>query len=143
MLYVGIDQHRKQLTVSIRDESGNIVLRRQVSTEWKKVRAFFDEVRELATAHDGYLAVVEICGFNHWLLKLLPEHGCHDAIVVQPGEQSTHKTDRRDANGLSEVLWIASRKVCRCRGCAASRSPMMSMRPTVVSPACDTTWGGS
>jgi transposase len=106
MLYVGIDQHRKQLTVSIRDESGNIVLRRQVSTEWKKVRAFFDEVRELATAHDGYLAVVEICGFNHWLLKLLPEHGCHDAIVVQPGEQSTHKTDRRDANGLSEVLWI-------------------------------------
>jgi predicted NBD/HSP70 family sugar kinase len=37
MLYVGIDQHRKQLTVSVRDESGNVILRRQVSTEWKKV----------------------------------------------------------------------------------------------------------
>ena len=48
MLYVGIDQHRKQLTVNVRDESGNVILRRQVSTEWKKVRAFFDEVRELA-----------------------------------------------------------------------------------------------
>ena len=38
MLYVGIDQHGKQLTVSVRDESGNVILRRQVSTEWKKVR---------------------------------------------------------------------------------------------------------
>src|SRR5262245_14344107 len=106
MLYVGIDQHRKQLTVSVRDESGNVIVRRQVSTEWKKVRAFFDEVRELATAHEGYLSVVEICGFNQWLLKLLPEHGCRETIIVQPGEQSSHKTDRRDASGLSEVLWI-------------------------------------
>jgi hypothetical protein len=38
MLYVGIDQHRKQLTVSGREESGNVILRRQVSTAWKKVR---------------------------------------------------------------------------------------------------------
>jgi hypothetical protein len=45
MLYAGIDQHRKQLTVNLRDESGSIIFRRQVSTEWKKVRAFFDEVR--------------------------------------------------------------------------------------------------
>ena len=74
MLYVGIDQHRKQLTVSVRDGSGSVVLRRQVSTEWKKVRAFFDEVRELAAPHGGYLCVVEICGFNDWLLKLLPQH---------------------------------------------------------------------
>jgi hypothetical protein len=33
MLYVGIDQHRKQLTVNIRDESGNVLVRRQVSTQ--------------------------------------------------------------------------------------------------------------
>jgi transposase len=106
MLYVGIDQHRKQLTVSVRDGSGNVILRRQVSTEWKKVRAFFDEVRELSETHEGYMAVVEICGFNDWLLKLLPEHGCGETIIVQPGEQSAHKTDRRDASGLSETLWI-------------------------------------
>ena len=47
-----------------------------VSTEWKRVRAFFDELRELAREEGGYLAVVEICGFNDWLLKLLPEYGC-------------------------------------------------------------------
>jgi hypothetical protein len=33
MLYLGIDQHRKQLTVSVRNEAGDVVLRRQVSTE--------------------------------------------------------------------------------------------------------------
>jgi hypothetical protein len=33
MLYVGIDQDRKQLTVSVRDKSGSILLKRQVSTE--------------------------------------------------------------------------------------------------------------
>jgi transposase len=112
-LYVGIDQHRKQLTVSVREESGNVILRRQVSTAWKKVRSFFDEVRQLAVAHDGYLAVVEVCGFNDWLLKLLPEHGCRETIIVQPGEQSSHKTDRRDASALSEVLWINRDRISR------------------------------
>ncbi len=68
MLYIGIDQHRKQLTVSVRDESGSVVVRRQVSTHWEKVRAFFSELRERAEVQGGYLAIVEICGFNHWLL---------------------------------------------------------------------------
>lgn len=113
MLYVGIDQHRKQLTVSVRDELGNIILRRQVSTEWKKVHAFFGEVCELSRTHEGYLAVVEVCGFNDWLLKLLPEHGCRETIIVQPGEQSSHKTDRRDASGLSETLWINRERIVR------------------------------
>ena len=106
MLYLGIDQHSKQLTVSIRDESGNAILRRQVSTQWKKVRDFFSEVRERGTGQGGYQAVVEVCGFNHWLLKLLPEFGCRETIVVQPEEKSKHKTDRRDASQLSEVLWV-------------------------------------
>jgi transposase len=105
MLYVGIDQHRKQLTVSVREESGNVILRRQVSTEWRKVRAFFDELRDLAESHGGYISVVEVCGFNDWLLELLPEKGCRETIIVQPTDQSSHKTDRRDASGLSEVLW--------------------------------------
>ena len=113
MLYVGIDQHRKQLTVSVREDSGNVILRRQVSTEWTKVRAFFDEMQQRASAHEGYLSIVEVCGFNDWLLKLLPEHGCRETIVVQPGEQSSHKTDRRDASALSETLWINRDRIAR------------------------------
>jgi transposase len=106
MLYVGIDQHRKQLTVSVRDESGDVVLRRQVSTQWQKVRAFFNDLRDRTTAAGGYVVIVEVCGFNHWLLKLLPECGCRETIVMQPEERSQHKTDRRDASQLSEVLWV-------------------------------------
>jgi hypothetical protein len=32
MLYLGIDQHARQLTISLRGENGDILLARQVST---------------------------------------------------------------------------------------------------------------
>jgi len=95
MLCGGIDQHRKQLTVSVRDESWNAMLSRQVSTEWKKVRAFFDEVRDLAQAHDGYMSVVEICGFNDWLLKLLPKHGCRETDAARPAAGTQKRTNHK------------------------------------------------
>ena len=41
MLYLGIDQHKRQLTVNLRGEDGSVILKRQVSTQWEKVRAFF------------------------------------------------------------------------------------------------------
>jgi hypothetical protein len=44
MLYLGIDQHARQLTVSLRDESGEVVQARQVSTQPEKVRAFFQQL---------------------------------------------------------------------------------------------------
>ena len=71
MLYLGIDQHRKQLTVNLRNEQGDVELKRQVSTEWDRVRKFFEELRNQAEPEGGFAAVVEVCGFNHWLLKML------------------------------------------------------------------------
>ena len=47
MLYVGIDLHGKQITVCVRDEAGNVVLRRQVSTRPEKVAEFLEELRRL------------------------------------------------------------------------------------------------
>ena len=105
MLYLGIDQHRKQLTVNLRDEHGTIILRRQVSTAWLKVRAFFAELRERAEAQGGLAAIVEVCGFNDWLLKMLAEYGCRQIVLAQAEHRSKKKTDRRDANALSELLW--------------------------------------
>ena len=67
MLYVGIDQHRPGapgLTVNVRDEAGQIVLRRQVSTVWDRMTAFLDDLEQRAIECDGYVAVVEIYGFN-------------------------------------------------------------------------------
>ncbi len=65
MLYIGIDQHSKKITVSVRDESGSVVVRRQVSTEWTKVRAFLKELSERAAAHGGFLAIME--GRPSWI----------------------------------------------------------------------------
>ena len=46
MLYLGIDQHSKQITVCVRNEQGEAILRRQVSTKPEKIKQFFDELLE-------------------------------------------------------------------------------------------------
>ena len=105
MLYLAIDQHRKQLTINLRNEEGEVLQRRQVSTEWAKVRKFFSDLRERASAHGGFVTILEICGFNDWLVKLLVEYGCCETVLVQPDKKDKQKTDRRDANKLGELLW--------------------------------------
>jgi transposase len=106
MLYHAIDQHRKQLTVNLRNEAGDVILKWQVSTEWPRVRAYLEEVRKLSQAEGGFVTILEVCGFNDWLLKLLAEYGCCETILVQPEKRSQRKTDRRDANELGETLWV-------------------------------------
>ena len=121
MLYLAIDQHRKQLTVNLRDERGDVILKRQVSTEWKRVRKFLEEVRNRSVPEGGFVVIVEVCGFNDWLLKLLPEYGCREIVLVQPEKRSKNKTDPRDANALGELLWtnrerlLAGKKVQNLR----------------------------
>jgi transposase len=106
MLYLGIDQHKRQLTVNLRGEDGAVILKRQVSTQWEKVRAFFADLAEKAQPEGGFLAIVEVCGMNAWLLKMLKEYGCREIVVIQPTERSKQKTDRRDAGELSHLLWV-------------------------------------
>jgi transposase len=106
MLYLGIDQHRKQLTVNIRNEAGDVTLRRQVSTEWARVRAFFGQLRRTAETEGGFVAIVEVCGFNDWLLKMLAEYGCREIVLIQVEKRSKKKTDRRDAHQLGGILWV-------------------------------------
>jgi len=106
MLYLGIDQHAMQLTICIRDKSGNITLRRQVSTRPDKVQAFFDDILEQAKAAGGWVVMLEVCGFNQWLIALLKKMECDELILIQPDKKSRRKTDRRDAARLSELLWV-------------------------------------
>jgi transposase len=73
MIYLGIDQHKRQLTVNLRVEDGSVVLKRQLSTEWEKVRAFFADLAENAGPEGGFLAILEVCGMNPWLLDMLLE----------------------------------------------------------------------
>src|SRR6185295_14250252 len=106
MLYLAIDQHRKQLTVNLRQEDGDVILRRQVSTRWADVRAFLADVQARSAAGGGYLVIVEVCGFNDWLLALLQEYGARAIVLLHPDKPPKQKTDRRDANRLGELLWV-------------------------------------
>jgi transposase len=106
MLYLGIDQHKSQLTVNLRSEDGLVILKRQVSTQWEKVYAFFADLAEKAMPDGGFLAILEVCGMNPWLLEMLKQYGCRETVVIQPTERSKQKTDHRDAGELSHLLWV-------------------------------------
>ncbi len=104
MMYLEIDQHDRQLTISLRDESGDVIQARQVSTQPEKVQAFL--TRDCAARGEWLIAVVEVCGFNDWLLKMLQDYRCHRVILIQPEERKKQKTDRRDASSMGELLWV-------------------------------------
>jgi transposase len=60
------------------------------------------------------VAVVEVCGFHDWLVQWLrQDERCDQVLVVQPLGRSASKTDRRDAHGLSELLWVNRERLLR------------------------------
>jgi hypothetical protein len=94
-LYLGIDQHARQITVSLRGETGDVLLARQGSTEPDRVRAFFGQLtRDRLRDGESFVAVLEVCGFNDWLIRMLQDYRCAKVVLIQPDER---KTDRRDA----------------------------------------------
>ncbi len=98
MLYLGIDQHARQITISLRDENGDVVQTRQVSTRPEKINEFFQRfTRERLRDGESFVAVLEVCGFNDWLIQLLKDYRCQKVILIQPEEHKKRKTDRRDA----------------------------------------------
>lgn len=107
MLYLGIDQHARQITISLRNDEGDVILARQVSTQPEKINAFFENLtRERLAGDESFISVLEVCGFNDWLIKMLRDYRCQKVILIQPEERKRRKTDRRDAAALSELLWV-------------------------------------
>src|SRR5215472_8079221 len=107
MLYLGIDQHARQITISLRNEHGDVLQARQVSTQPEKINAFFQQLtRERLQPEESFVAVLEVCGFIDWLIRILRDYRCHKVILIQPEERKKRKTDRRDAAALSELLWV-------------------------------------
>ena len=105
MLYLAIDQHKAQLTINLRNEHGDVVQKGQVSTKHASIDDFFGTLVKKVRAHRGFMAIVEVCGFNEWLIQKLKKFGCKEIVVVQPDKSSNKKTDKRDANALGELLW--------------------------------------
>jgi transposase len=107
MWYLGIDQHARQLTISLRDEHGDVLQARQVSTQPERIQAFFQQLTQARLQQgESFLAVLEVCGFNDWLIRMLQDYRCQKIILIQPEDRKKCKTDRRDAAALSELLWV-------------------------------------
>ena len=65
VLYLEIDQHARQITISLRDESGDVLHARQVSTQPEKVRAFFEQLpHQRLPEGESFVTVLEACGFK-------------------------------------------------------------------------------
>ena len=45
--YLGIDQHASQLTISLRNEDGDVVVRKQVSTKPDKMVELFEMITRM------------------------------------------------------------------------------------------------
>jgi transposase len=72
-----------------------------------QVNAFFQQLtRERLHKDEHFVAVLEVCGFNDWLIRMLHHYRCHKVILIQPDDRKKRKTDRRDAAALSELLWV-------------------------------------
>lgn len=131
MLYLGIDQHARQLTISLRNEQGDVLQARQVSTEPEKVNAFFEQLtRERLRSGETFVAVLEVCGFNDWLIAMLRDYRCHKVILIQPEERQRQKTDRRDAAALSELLWVNRQRLL-------AGKPVRGLRQVDISSTID------
>jgi len=105
MLYLAIDQHKNHLTINIRNEQGDVLQRGQVRTNPTDIDEFFVAFSKQVRQHRGYMAIVEVCGFNDWLLEKLDKTGCKEIVVIQPEGSALNKTDKRDADALGALLW--------------------------------------
>ncbi len=110
MLYLGIDQHKSQITVNLRSEDGDTLLKRQVSTQREKIRTFFDDLAQRAATEGGFMAIVEGCGMNPWLIEMLEEYNYREIMITQPDHRPKKKTDRRDARGETGTQLVVSRQ---------------------------------
>ena len=117
MQYFGIDLHRKQMTVSLRNQNGDVLLRRQVSTRWPKLEEFRNQLHEAMAAGEKYVAVVEVCGFHDWLVQWLRQDEYCDQVLVVQASGPVGKQDRS-----ARCAWFKRTAVGESRTSAAWRA---------------------
>ena len=106
MFYLGIDQHAKQLTINL--------ARRRKATRFSNdksargLRKCWNSSKQLTarcalTPSCSFWAIVEVCGFNEWLIEMLRNFRCERIVLDSAGRFLTPQ-DRssRDAAKLSE-----------------------------------------
>jgi transposase len=99
------------MTINIRNEQGDVIQKGQVSTNPTDIDDFFAAFVKKAGKHRGYMAIIEVCGFNDWLLEKLKKTQCKEIVVIQPDISALNKTDKRDADALGTFLWNNRRRL--------------------------------
>lgn len=102
MHYIGIDLHKKSITVCLVDQQGQILARRQLACQQpERIVAWFRQ-------WTPFQAVMEATASYEWLWQLL-EPLADRLVLAHPGKmriiaESTRKSDRYDARVLAEFL---------------------------------------
>jgi transposase len=101
-LYIGVDIHARQQTLSYLDTSDGTTGRRELSHERDDIKGFYSGL-------EGEVIVgIEACGYTNWFEELMEELG-HQLVVGDAAEirrlaRRRQKNDRRDADLLLDLL---------------------------------------
>jgi transposase len=101
-LYIGVDIHARQQTLSYLDTSDGTTAVVELSHER-------DDIREYYRQFQGEVIVgIEACGYTNWFEELMEQLGhkllVGDAAEIRRLARRRQKNDRRDANLILELL---------------------------------------
>jgi len=102
MNYVGIDLHKKTISLCVVDQGRNVLERKRFyCNQPERIAAYFDQL-------GPFQVVVEATASYEWLLQLI-ESGADRVLLAHPKKlriiaESTRKSDKLDAQVLAEFL---------------------------------------
>ena len=101
-LYIGVDIHARQQTVSYLDTEDGTLGQQELQHEGDDVRAFYSQFK-------GEVIVgIEACGYTNWFEELVEELGhkplVGDAAEIRRLARRRQKNDRRDADLILDLL---------------------------------------
>lgn len=103
--YLAFDVHQATTVASVRDQNGSVVMRATVATEARAILQLVKSVgpRVHVAFEEGTQA--------QWLHDLLTDHAERVIVCnVRGRSETTNKSDRIDADGLSEMLRLGALK---------------------------------
>jgi transposase len=101
-LYIGVDIHARQQTLSYLDTSDGSTGQVELSHERDDIRGFYSKFQ-------GEVIIgIEACGYTNWFEELMEQLGhkllVGDAAEIRRLARRRQKNDRRDANLILELL---------------------------------------
>jgi transposase len=101
-LYIGVDIHARQQTVSYLDTEDGVMGQQELHHERDDIRGFYSQFS------GDVIIGIEACGYTNWFEELMEELGhkllVGDAAEIRRLARRRQKTDRRDADLLLDLL---------------------------------------